>query len=121
MTSRNAKLRLEAATAALISSYHTTQNQQDSTAAATAQARARVLFSVYYEQAYSECDNGISDGVISLARPSADLAFDDAVLDNVEVAWGAVTGLGEQGGQGREHDGYMAFVDREPQDAAEGY
>jgi hypothetical protein len=70
---------------------------------------------VYYEQARAGDINNVSNEIFSLASPSVDLAFEDAVLDNVKDAWRTVMGLGERD-QAEEENRYMVFEDREPVD-----
>jgi hypothetical protein len=110
----NPKSRLEAAISALISSYPTTQNQENIVTSVT-QIQSKILFSVYYEQTCSTDNNTFSNNVFSLASPSVDLAFDDSILDNVKDSWETVMGLGEQDQVENEmSDRYMVFEDREP-------
>jgi hypothetical protein len=68
---------------------------------------------VYYEQARTKDHNNVSNGIFTLASPSVDLAFDDAVLDNVEDAWRTVMAPDEHY-QAEEGNRYMVFEDREP-------
>jgi hypothetical protein len=69
----------------------------------------KVLFSLYYEQAFSTSSNVHAGNVCHLASPSMDLAFDDACLDNVEDAWRTVmcASAGDETSQA-----YLQYEDR---------
>jgi hypothetical protein len=55
------------------------------------------LYTLYYEQQQAP------------GTSSLDLAFDDEMLDNVEVQWKTVFGYGDE----EEHPPFMQFAERE--------
>lgn len=70
-----------------------------------------ILWSAEYRQHASSGSEALPDGnehVLRFPTPSMDLAFDDAILDNVEEVWQKI--VGEDGGE------FLVFQDREQYD-----
>lgn len=73
--------------------------------------RPDVLWTVQYRQHASSGSEALPVGnehILNFPPPSMDLAFDDAILDNVKDAWQKI--VGEDAGD------FLAFQDREVYD-----
>ena len=67
----------------------------------------RVLWQMHYEQTCSaKPELRIHDRTISFPLPTADLAFDDEVIEQVRLAWARIV-------EGDEGEGFMRFPARE--------
>lgn len=97
--------------------YATTSGDQSLIAAAIAQViqsvgepeKPHILWQLRYQQRcdISSASDDVSEGKsISLPVSSADLAFDETILDSVKAAWQKITG-----GQPQE---FLVFEDRNP-------
>jgi hypothetical protein len=65
--------------------------------------RPQVLWKLHYEEQCSERPaSRIEDSSIIFSHPSADLAFDDETLEQVQMAWSAIV-------EGEEGDGFLRF------------
>ena len=72
------------------------------------QSTPNCLFQLSYEQNGGSGSVMINGGIVSLPSMPLDLAFNDAVMDQVKVAWEAVT----RDDESPEEIEYMKFVDR---------
>ena len=69
-----------------------------------------ILWSIKYQQRPSSGSevNSTGDHVLRFPSPSPDLAFDDAILDNVKEVWQHIVG--------KDADEFLKFQDREDYD-----
>jgi len=65
------------------------------------------LYSLFYIQSAGESTATLKDGIYTMPGSSLDLAFDDAMLDNVEDAWKSTLDESD------DHESFMTFAVRE--------
>lgn len=105
---QNSKERLNVAVALLLSASFDASGSDQTV---NSDSKPEVLFELYYDQSRASTSNDIAGTTCALPSSSLDLAFDEAVLDNVEDAWRFVNK--KTSTEEKQETPYMVFKSRE--------